>query len=66
MKTSDRICQEARGLPEHLAREVLDFIGYLKSKESQGESHIENLKQAQTTVMQGIWDNVEDEVWDDM
>ena len=66
MKTSDRICQEAHGLPEHLAREVLDFIGYLKSRESRAESHIENLKQAQTEVMEGIWNNAEDEVWDEV
>ncbi len=32
MNTAERIFDEVRILPESQAREVLDFVGYLKSK----------------------------------
>jgi hypothetical protein len=66
MNIPERICQEAFQLPELLAREVLDFIGYLKERHGLRESHTEHLKQAQMTVMRHIWDSVEDEVWNDL
>jgi hypothetical protein len=66
MKTSERICREVHELPEPLAREVLDFVWYLKDRYGFHQSSIEDLKQAQISVMQRIWDNVEDEAWDDL
>jgi len=66
MNISERICQESYRLPEALAREVLDFIGYLKKKHGLDESHAESLKLSQMPVMQRIWDNAEDEVWNDL
>lgn len=35
MTTAERIVEEARTLPEFELREVLDFIGYLKSRSRQ-------------------------------
>lgn len=32
MNTAETIYQEAKTLPEHLGAEVLDFIGFLKSR----------------------------------
>jgi len=32
MNTAETIYQEAKTLPDHLSAEVLDFIGYLKSR----------------------------------
>lgn len=32
MNTADLIYQEAKTLPEHLGAEVLDFIGYLRTR----------------------------------
>lgn len=32
MTTAERILEEARALPEFELREVLDFVGYLKSR----------------------------------
>ena len=66
MNTSEKICQEAYRLPEPLAREVLDFIGYLKDKYAFIDSHADNLKQAQMPIMQRLWDNADDEVWNDL
>ena len=34
MNTCDLICQESQILPENLRAEVLDFIGYLKTRYS--------------------------------
>ncbi|ACV34955.1 hypothetical protein [Accumulibacter sp.] len=35
MNTMERIVEEVRTLPETDAREVLDFVGYLKSRRAQ-------------------------------
>jgi hypothetical protein len=66
MNIAEIICREARRLPEPLAREVLDFIGYLEAKHGLREQGIEHLKQAQAPVMDHIWDNQEDEVWNEI
>jgi len=66
MNVVEIVCREARRLPEPLAREVLDFIGYLEAKHGLRSLGIEHLKQAQTPVMDHVWDNPEDEVWRDL
>jgi hypothetical protein len=35
MNTAEKIFEEVRTLPESVAREVLDFVGYLKSKRAE-------------------------------
>jgi len=37
MNTADLIYQEAKDLPEAEAREVLDFVEFLKAKQRRGE-----------------------------
>lgn len=37
MNTAEIIYQEAKGLPESEAREVLDFLEFLKAKRQRGE-----------------------------
>jgi len=66
MNIAEVICREARRLPEPLAREVLDFIGYLEAKHGLRDLGVEHLKQAQAPVMDHVWDNPEDEVWNDL
>jgi hypothetical protein len=66
MNISEKICREAYRLPEALAHEVLDFIGYLKEKHGLHESQADSLKLTQMAVMRRIWDNDEDEVWNDL
>ena len=66
MNVIERICQEAQRLPEPLAREVLDFIGYLETKHGLHKLQTEHLKQAQESAMYHVWDNLEDEVWNDL
>jgi len=35
MNTAEKIFEEVRTLPESVAREVLDFVGYLKAKRAE-------------------------------
>jgi hypothetical protein len=57
MTTVDKIMQEVQRLPEPLAREVLDFIGYIAPKHGLTERLSEGLKEAQAPAMSHIWDN---------
>jgi hypothetical protein len=56
--------EQFKTLPDEQAREVLDFIGYLKSKQDRTEW--QDLMNAQAESMKAIWDNPEDEVWNDL
>jgi hypothetical protein len=63
---ADQIHAHAAKLPEPLAREVLDFIGYLEVKHGLRDLLSEDLKAAQQPAMQHVWENPEDEVWNDL
>ena len=52
-----------RSLPDALAQEVLDFIGYIEIKHGLRDRLSEELKQAQVPAMGHEWDNQDDEVW---
>ena len=47
MSTAEQIIREIQKLPEPLAREVLDFIGYIELKHGLKDRLTEELKQAQ-------------------
>jgi hypothetical protein len=66
MSTADKIHQEVKQLPEPLAREVLDFIGYIEFKYRLVGSQIDELAIAQEPVMKRIWDNQQDEIWNEL
>ncbi len=63
---AEKIVKEIERLPEPLAREVLDFIGYLEARHSLESREAESLKQAQQPVMEKLWKNQDDEVWNDL
>lgn len=64
MSTAERIYEQVKGLPEPLAREVLDFVGYLRGKLEHGE--VLDLTLAQQQSLAGVWDNTADDVWNDV
>lgn len=66
MSTAEQIIREIQKLPEPLAREVLDFIGYIELKHGLKDRLTEELNQAQAPAMQHIWDNPEDEAWNNV
>jgi hypothetical protein len=63
MNVTDKICEKARDLPEPLAREVLEFIERISARRDSG---IEAFKKAQEPVMKRIWENKEDDVWNEL
>lgn len=65
MTAVDRIIRELTKLPEPLLGEVLDFIAFLEEKHGLKEAASDQLKSAQTPAMGNIWNNPEDEVWND-
>ncbi|MFA6921197.1 MAG: hypothetical protein WC216_05090 [Gallionella sp.] len=65
MSIAEQIYEVAKPLPESLALEALHFIEYLSSK-SADRSEIKDLTRAQETVMKHVWDNQDDEVWNDV
>ena len=65
-ETTTRILEPASKLPEPLAREVLDFIGYLQVKHGLRNRLSDDRKAAQQTALRHVWDNPEDEVWNEL
>ena len=66
MKIAEKIYYEAQRLPEHLAQEVLDFIGYIELKHGLKNELDDDSKRAQQPAMRHLWDNADDEVWNDL
>ncbi|MBS0272920.1 MAG: DUF2281 domain-containing protein [Proteobacteria bacterium] len=61
MSIADLIYEQVKALPEPLAREVLDFAGFLRERQDRAEWR--NLAAAQSRALAAVWDNAEDEVW---
>ena len=64
MTIADLVYEQVKTLPDQLAREVLDFVGYLRERPDRAEWR--NLMSAQASGMAAVWDNAEDKVWDDV
>jgi uncharacterized protein DUF2281 len=63
MSLAELVYEQVKTLPEPLAREVLDFVAFLRER---GErTQWRDLMAAQTTSLAQVWDNTEDKVWDD-
>jgi len=62
MNTAEQIFEQVKALPEPIAREVLDFVGYLL-KEKQEQTRIKDFIDSQAGSMKEIWDNEADEAW---
>jgi hypothetical protein len=63
MTIAELVYEQVKALPEPLAREVLDFVFYLR--ERQDHAGRRDLINAQSGSLAGVWDNAEDKVWDD-
>ena len=62
MTIADLIYEQSKKLPEHLAREVLDFVGFLAERQERDQGR--DLLNAQETALKSVWDNAEDQGWD--
>ncbi|HZL30589.1 MAG TPA: DUF2281 domain-containing protein [Pseudolabrys sp.] len=63
MSVADQVYEQVKTLPEPLAREVLDFVAFLRDRRDRGEWR--DLMTAQAASLAPVWDNAEDKVWDD-
>jgi hypothetical protein len=64
MTIADMVYRQVKLLPDPLAREVLDFVGFLR--EGRDRAEWRDLMNAQVTGLATVWDNPEDKVWDDV
>lgn len=62
MSIAELVYEQVKTLPEPLAREVLEFVGFLRERHDRGEWR--DLMNAQETALAPVWDNAEDKVWD--
>ena len=65
MSIAEKIYEVAKPLPESLVLEALHFVEYLSNKNID-RSEMSDLTRAQETVMKHVWDNQDDEVWNDV
>ena len=64
MTIADVVYEQVKALPETLAREVLDFVGYLRERQDRADWR--DLMNAQAASLAPVWDNAEDEVWNNV
>jgi hypothetical protein len=64
MSIADLIYEQVKALPDQLAREVLDFAGFLRERQERTEWR--DLKAAQSGPLASVWDGSEDNVWDNV
>ena len=64
MTVADQVYEQAKLLPEPLAREALDFVLFLRERQERGEWR--DLMTAQSDPLASVWDNQEDEVWNNV
>lgn len=62
MTIADKVFEQVKLLPEPLAREVLDFVGYLRDRQERADWR--DLMKAQAGSLAREWDDAEDKVWD--
>jgi hypothetical protein len=62
MTIAELIYEQVKKLPDQAAREVLDFVGYIRERGDRGEWR--DLMNAQSASLAPVWENSEDEVWD--
>lgn len=62
MTIAELIYEQVKRLPDQTAREVLDFVGYIRERGERSNWH--DLMNAQSASLAPVWDNPEDQVWD--
>lgn len=63
MDLAELVYEQVKALPEPLAREVLDFANFLRERQERAEWR--DLMEAQSKSLAPLWDNAQDEVWND-
>jgi hypothetical protein len=64
MSIAELVYEQVKALPEPVAREVLDFIGYLRERGERREWR--DLMNAQSSSLAPVWDGDENKAWDNV
>jgi hypothetical protein len=64
MTVAEQLYEQAKLLPQPLAQEALDFVLFLRARQDRGEWR--DLMNAQSGVLAGVWDNAEDDAWNNV
>ena len=64
MTVAEQVYEQAKLLPQPLAQEALDFVLFLRGR--QEREAWRDLSNAQSVALAAVWDNKEDEVWDNV
>ena len=64
MTIAELIFEQVKKLPDQAAREVLDFVGYIRERGERADWR--DLMKAQSASLAPVWDNSEDQVWDNV
>lgn len=64
MVTAEQICQEANRLPRNMLPTVLEFMLFLQKRTT--ENHENDFVMAQESSALALWDNEDDEVWNEV
>ncbi len=64
MTIAELIFEQVKKPPDQAAREVLDFVGYMRDRSERAEWR--DLMAAQSASLAPVWDNSEDQVWDNV
>ena len=64
MSIAELVYEQVKALPEPVAREVLDFIGYLRERGERREWR--DLMNAQSSALAPVWDGDENNAWDNV
>ncbi len=64
MTIAELVYEQVKTLPDQLSREVLDFVAYLRDRQETREWR--DLADAQSGSLAPVWDNAEDEVWNNV
>jgi hypothetical protein len=62
MTIAELVYEQVKALPEPLAREVLDFVGFLH--EGRERKEWRDLMNSQADSLEQVWNSAEDQVWD--
>jgi len=62
MTVAEQLYEQAKLLPQPLVQEALDFVLFLRARQDRGEGR--DLINAQSGVLDEVWNNTEDEAWD--
>jgi hypothetical protein len=64
MTVAEQVYEQAKLLPDAMAQEALDFVLFLRARQERKEWR--DMMNAQSVALTAVWDNEEDEAWNNV